>query len=517
MEQFLTEGAQRALTSATQLAGNCAADKVEPLHLLWALWLAESRAAEMMADHELTAEKLDSLCPLTAAGTKPNLPVQHAEETAIPQSSRTRSVIFEAQRKAAVLGRHAEVGSEHLLWGLATVDSPVAAILRQHGLDSETISNRVSETSGFSEEPIDVDFNISWQDRTETDHTDTLRIIDAAANRAREGLRVLEDFVRFMLDDARLTGLLKHCRHVLTQALMSVDQVGLLKARETRHDVGTGISTQAESLRTSPMDVLQANFKRVQEATRSLEEFGKILSPSLGDAIEKLRYQLYTLEKSVLLTRVNHRRFEGRRLYLLVTEALCDRGSGPAIREALAAGVGIVQVREKSMSDRELIEHGKRVRDWTRQAEALFIMNDRADLAMITEADGVHVGQDELTIREARRIVGPDRLVGVSTHTIQQARQAVLDGADYLGVGPMFPSKTKQFEQLAGLEFVAQVAQETRIPWFAIGGINIKNIQPVLDAGATRVAVSNAICSVADPGAAAKTLLQQIFCKRLSN
>ena len=137
-------------------------------------------------------------------------------------------------------------------------------------------------------------------------------------------------------------------------------------------------------------------------------------------------------------------------------------------------------------------------------------MNDRPDLAVLAEADGVHVGQDELSVREARRIVGPQRLVGVSTHTLEQARQAVLDGADYLGVGPCFATSTKSFDQLAGLDFVRQVAAEITLPWFAIGGISLANIAAVRAAGASRVAVSGAICSSPTPGTAAADLIEQL-------
>jgi thiamine-phosphate pyrophosphorylase len=172
--------------------------------------------------------------------------------------------------------------------------------------------------------------------------------------------------------------------------------------------------------------------------------------------------------------------------------------------------VDIVQLREKSLPDRELVELGRRVCAAAHAAGKLFIMNDRPDLAVLTGADGVHVGQDELGIRDARRIVGPDRLVGVSTHTIAQARQAVVDGADYLGVGPVFPSTTKSFEGLAGLEFVREVAAEISLPWFAIGGIDAGNIEQVLAAGATRVAVSGAVCGAADPEGAAAELRRVI-------
>jgi thiamine-phosphate pyrophosphorylase len=130
---------------------------------------------------------------------------------------------------------------------------------------------------------------------------------------------------------------------------------------------------------------------------------------------------------------------------------------------------------------------------------------------VVTDADGVHVGQNELRVKEARAIVGPRRLVGVSTHTIEQARQAVLDGADYLGVGPVFASATKSFDSLAGLEFVRQVAAEISLPWFAIGGINAENIASVVAAGASRIAVSRAILGSEDPSAAARTLREQLL------
>src|SRR5207244_2916050 len=126
------------------------------------------------------------------------------------------------------------------------------------------------------------------------------------------------------------------------------------------------------------------------------------------------------------------------------------------------------------------VSWGRYVREWTSAAGALFIMNDRPDLAVLTEADGVHVGQEELTVRDARRIVGPNKLVGVSTHSIEQARAAVLDGADYIGVGPVFSSGTKSFGALAGLEFVRQVSAEISLPAFAIGGIDAQNVEQVI-------------------------------------
>jgi thiamine-phosphate pyrophosphorylase len=336
------------------------------------------------------------------------------------------------------------------------------------------------------------------------------RILDAAANRAGEGLRVVEEFARFALNDAHLSRLLKECRHDLTAALASIPDSNRLAARDTLGDVGTAIGTPSEYARLTPADVARASFKRVQEALRTLEEYGKLIDSALAQRVEQLRYRLYTAEKAVLHTAIVSERLHDRVLYLLVTSQSCTGGFEQTIRGAIAAGVGIVQVREKQMPDRELLEHARRIRGITQEFGALLIMNDRPDLAVLANADGVHVGQDELTVRDARRVLGPDRLVGVSTHTIEQARQAVLDGADYLGVGPTFPSATKSFNEFAGLEFVKQVAAEISLPWFAIGGITSENIANVIEAGAKRVAVSNAICGSADPGQAAAGLAQTL-------
>jgi len=512
MQPVFTPGAQRAMQLAASLAQQAKSPAIEPLHLLWALFLDESRAAEIAAAHGLSHETLRQHLPLTVDSLSAGATVSFAaESTPAEPGDELRTVLLEARRQAALLGKNVEVGSEHLLCGLALVPSPVQELLAAYGLAPEVAAERSLEQAGHSSSPLPADIQLSLPDVSAADATDVYRILDAAANRAREGLRVVEDYVRFTLDDRHLTQLLKNWRHRLAEVLSVVDVHQLVSSRDTRADVGTAVQTRREGLRQTLQDVVIANFKRVQEASRTLEEYGKILSSELGRQFEALRYELYTIEKAVAVTYASHDRFAGRDLYVLVSSELCPNGSGPVIRAALAAGAGVIQVREKKMSDRELTTYGKLVRQWTAEAGALFIMNDRPDLALLTDADGVHVGQDELTVREARRIMGPSRLVGVSTHTLEQARQAVLDGADYIGVGPVFPSTTKTFSQLAGLDFVREVSAEITLPAYAIGGINLENIDQVLAAGARRVAVSNAICGAEDPGEATRNLREKLL------
>ena len=178
------------------------------------------------------------------------------------------------------------------------------------------------------------------------------------------------------------------------------------------------------------------------------------------------------------------------------------------VGEALAGGADVIELREKNLADRELLSRAREVRILTAQAKARFVLNDRPDLARLAGADGVHLGQHDLSVRDARRIVGPNLLIGVSTHNRAQLDAAILSGAGYVGVGPVFPSATKEFSEpeLAGLAYVQAAAETTNIPWFAIGGITEENVERVLAAGATRIAVSAAVVRAERPRRAAARL-----------
>jgi len=334
-----------------------------------------------------------------------------------------------------------------------------------------------------------------------------MRVIDAAANRAREGLRVVEDYVRFVLDDRFLTGLLKSLRHDLTALVSRFSPGERIAARETQADVGTEIATPAERRREDTASVLTANFTRLQESLRSLEEFAKILDTDASAALEQLRYRSYTVHRAVESTRMGVERLRHARLYVLIDGRATPAEFCQLARSLVSSGVHVIQLRDKQLGDRRLLERARALREITSEGRVIFIVNDRPDLAVLARADGVHVGQEELTVKDARSIVGPEAIVGVSTHSIEQARQAVLDGASYIGVGPTFPSGTKHFDQFPGIELLRAVAAETRLPAFAIGGIGLENLSSVLESGLRRVAVGAAIAGVADHAAAVRAFL----------
>ncbi|HEY2761631.1 MAG TPA: thiamine phosphate synthase, partial [Pirellulales bacterium] len=232
--------------------------------------------------------------------------------------------------------------------------------------------------------------------------------------------------------------------------------------------------------------------------------------PSVAAALQGLRFRSYTLQRAIGITGESIERLAAARLYVLL-DGRADETTFAALAESLVeAGVDMLQLRDKTLDDRQLLSRACRLRMITRGSKTQFIMNDRPDLAALSQADGVHVGQDELTVHDARQIVGPKSLIGVSTHSIEQARQAVVDGANYVGVGPTFPSGTKSFASFTGIELLRAVASEISLPAFAIGGITIENLPNVLETGIRRVAVTGAVVNAAEPNKAAAQLLKTL-------
>jgi thiamine-phosphate pyrophosphorylase len=493
----LTPAVARALEAADIRARSAGAQEVEPVHLFQAL-LAED---EGLAVTVLTRSGL-SLETLRRAF--PNVPVATTPSVGGPQfilSSVTLEILSEARQLADDVSADRTVASDHLVLALVRKDGQLLQQLTDMGLCYSRLETAVCTYSGPS---LVLDEPLRLADAG--DEMNSSRILDAGSNRAREALRVIEDYCRFSMNDKFLTEQAKQLRHDLCEILANFPFGVLLEARDTEGDVGTAVTTAREQTRSTLLEVVRANLKRLQEALRSLEEYGKLRGARWGRRLEKLRYRSYTLERAVLLGHTSRERLADACLYVLVSGSRCLASLEWTIQEAIAGGSQIIQLREKNLSDQELLERACKVRRWTAKSGVLFIMNDRPDVARLAGADGVHLGQEDLPIMDARRVVGPDALVGVSTHNLEQLRQAVLDGANYVAAGPVFPSTTKNFVHYAGLDFVKTASQETSLPTFAIGGVNVDNIDSLVKAGARRAAVSQAICGAEDPRAAAQQL-----------
>lgn len=305
------------------------------------------------------------------------------------------------------------------------------------------------------------------------------RIIDANLNRAREALRVLEDRVRFELNDARQTRRLHDLRHAVG-ALADGMTMRLLAARDTTGDVGA-----ARPPGTG--DRVTANFKRAQEALRVLEECG------LGRAA-KLRFEAYALEKELAPRLARAGRLREARICVLLEPRGWER--------AIECGADLFQLRAPGMGPRELLRWAERAR---RRTEALLIVNDRPDVAEAAGADGVHLGATDLSPAAARRVLRPDRIVGATTHTLAEACAAARAGADYISIGPMYASRTKPGLAPHGLGYV-RAALRLGVPAFAIGGIDAARAAALRRLGVTRVAVCESVVAARDPAAAVRGL-----------
>jgi thiamine-phosphate pyrophosphorylase len=465
------------------------------------------------------------------------------------------------------------VSTSHLLVGIIQHCTTVKDCLQRAGISLSSLTNEMGPEETETLPPLSVDFRLELESPTDSrpdlpdephriTHSDVInnesdlraahstsrrvfndetkavwRILDAGLNRVREGLRVLEDHARFAVNSPEITRQLKSMRHRIVEAEQFLLQGRLnnsvrpdfgISSRDTLSDVGTQITTAGEQSRGSLNDVVTANYRRIQESLRSLEEFSKVVSLPFAMKIKQCRYELYTIEKhhhelihsadnsphdvaSSTAAEIRHQMLARTVLCVLVTEESCHLPWKQFVTTLLSSSSTafrmMIQLREKTLPAQEILRRARWISAACREAGSLCIINDHPEIARLSEADGVHLGQDDLQIADARQILLPGQLIGISTHRMDQARQAVADEADYLGAGPVFPSSTKAFDEFPGIQYVREIAGEQQIPWFAIGGISAENICEVISAGATRVAVSSAVAASDNPTAAAAELI----------
>lgn len=336
------------------------------------------------------------------------------------------------------------------------------------------------------------------------------RILDANRNRAAEALRTLEDVARFALDSADLAGRAKDLRHRLTAAINglgpTVDEAMLLASRDTAGDVGTALSTPSELVRANLPEIAAAAGSRATEALRVLEECAKSIAPSAAAMLESIRYETYDLA-SAIVRRAPGARREQWRVCVLLTESLCCRPWRDVAHALVEGGVDAIQLREKGLDGGELLARARWLVALARPRGVRVIVNDRVDVALAANADGVHVGQTDLAIRDVRRLAGRTLIVGTSTHDLAEANRASDDGADYIGIGAMFPSGAKPSVVARGPALLASVvAAHPGLPHLAIGGVAEANVEQLVVAGCRGVAVSSAACGADRPDLVVRAL-----------
>lgn len=334
------------------------------------------------------------------------------------------------------------------------------------------------------------------------------RIVDVNLNRSGEALRTMEEYARFVLESPSLSARCKALRHDLATAAMAWNAARAPADRPVSHrdingDVGAKIKIPGEASRAGAESVAAAASRRAAEALRSLSEYAKIDNPGLAAAFEIIRYGVYAVEPLLLADATLKKRLAEARLYVLVTTSLCSADARTAAKEAVAGGADIIQLREKEMEDGEFYALAADVAEICREGGAIFLINDRPHIASLVDAGGVHGGQGDLPVHLTRRLIGPDKIIGRSTSGPDFAMRALAEGADYVGVGPVYETNTKKHRKAAGLEYVRWISQWEKLPYFAIGGVNRETVDAVLDAGARSVAICTGVTMAKDIAAEA--------------
>jgi thiamine-phosphate pyrophosphorylase len=346
-----------------------------------------------------------------------------------------------------------------------------------------------------------------------------LRIVDVNLNRIGEGLRLLEDVARFVLSDLELSEELKNIRHELLPRDRKL-QSKLMGARRADEDVAAFLDVESEGERTDAVSVVRANSQRVQQSLRVIEEIAKIHGPETGldwDRFKHARFALYTIEQKMVLKLTRHQKVEKvTGLYVIIdAESLRGRKEVDIARQAIQGGARVIQFRDKVRPRGMLVPISRELKKVCAASSVLFVVNDYLDLALAADADGLHIGQEDLPVSDARRMLPQDKILGCSTATVTEAVQAEKQGADYVAVGSIYKTASKTDIRPAGLKTLREVKNKVSVPVVAIGGINEDNAADVIKAGADAVAVISAVLGADDVKKASRRLTRIINRSRL--
>ena len=332
------------------------------------------------------------------------------------------------------------------------------------------------------------------------------QIIDANLDRAREGLRVLEDWSRFGLGKEEYVTRIKNFRQILGKNHLKIYK----SSRNNIEDRCKGLAHSEQINRKTAEQIVSSNSARVQEALRVIEEFCRDHNNSLSLLASEIRYEIYTIEIELLnLTqRKNSEAIINKNHLYVITDQSDDLLK--KIENILIAGVKIIQYRFKNGSDKDHLEKAIQLKKLCKRYNSLFIVNDRVDIALASDADGIHLGQDDLDLEIARKLLGHSKIIGISANNEIDISNAINKGCDYIGIGPVFKTSTKKDKEPLGIEMIKILTKDLKTPWFAIGGINKENISSLRKNGFKKVALVSQLMNSEDPKEDAIIILKEL-------
>ncbi len=325
-----------------------------------------------------------------------------------------------------------------------------------------------------------------------------LRLIDANMDRIREGLRVLEDIARFILNDASLSESLKKMRHNITEKNNQI-QMQLLLSREAESDVGAFLKINNGTKREDLLDVTIANARRVEEALRVVEEFAKLPDIDLNyESFQKARFSVYQIEQDMVarLSRQNIREKITGLCVIIDLDVWYNRNLIEMVEGIIRSGTGVIRLKAKELPLQEILDASQKIKLICNSGDVLLIITNYTDIAILSNADGIHLEHDDLSLPDIRHILPQDKIIGYSITNVNQVRKAERDGADYLSIGPIYDALSEK-KKTPGLRKLGQITQKSNLPVIATGGIDTGNIINVVKEGARCCEID---ISVIEPG-----------------
>jgi len=342
--------------------------------------------------------------------------------------------------------------------------------------------------------------------RTNAEDLRIFQIIDANLDRAREGLRVLEDWARFGLGENDCVERIKNFRQILGKNHLEVYK----QSRNYIEDECKGLTHQEQNNRKTAEQIISSNAGRVQEALRVIEEFSRLQNHELSKIASEIRYEIYTLEIDLLSLskfKKSENILKENDLYVITDQ---KENLLEIIEKILIAGVKIIQHRFKTGTDKDNLQEAIYIKNLCKKYNSLFIINDRVDIAIASNADGIHLGQEDLDLKTARKLLGYSKIIGISANNEIDISNALKDGCDYIGIGPVFKTSTKKDKKPIGIEKIKTLTKDLNIPWFAIGGIKTNNISYLKSNGFKKVALVSQLMNSEDPKEDAIMILKEL-------
>ncbi|MCM8772706.1 MAG: thiamine phosphate synthase [Candidatus Omnitrophica bacterium] len=333
-----------------------------------------------------------------------------------------------------------------------------------------------------------------------------LKIIDTNFNRAREGLRVIEESIRFIYKNEKNLKEIREIRHIFSKKTLKFFPFEKLKSsRAVEEDIGKKLDKREK---LNLVKLVETNFLRVEESLRCLEEYSKLINSNISSFFHDIRFKVYEIEKKII-TLISRKRIKVPSVYVILNLKEENKNFFKFAENIIKGEPDIIQLRYKGENTKFFLKTAKNLKKIIPD-EIIYIINDRIDISILCESDGIHVGKDDIDIDDARRLI-PEKIIGVSSNNLNDIRKIKNKDIDYIAVGSIFKSPTKPEKKVVGIEILEKIKKIVSIPVIGIGGINIENAKMVIEKGADGIAVISTVENSENPKETITKLKEEVY------